>query len=173
MHGLAASLAQSQLRSVYKTRIEVNDLRLVLRRLVLDYELDDFLYYGREPYQDAGVYEVEHSVEHRDAVHERSLLIHIHKPHDILNQVHEGMEENQCPDDAEHVEEGMGQCCPLGIHVAHGGGDIGSYCGSDVLAQHHRCGHVEVYPPHIQHYERQRYRRAGRLQNKGHHRAQQ
>ena len=113
-----------------------------------------------EPDQDERRDDIEHGMEHGDAVRQRGdegFLRGGVRPGEIdrnrvgkaqgfdgdAHQLDERIEEEQRQDDAEQVEQEMGPGRAFRALVRHGGGDVGGHRGAQVAAQDHGRRHGE------------------------------
>ena len=128
------------------------------------------LYLGDKPDEDSGVHHVEGRVEGRQGERKlhRTLAFggRIH-PHDATDHAHEGEEQGEHPQYAEHIEEQVRHCRPAGLGIGGHGREVGGHRGADVLSHNEGYALKDGNGAGRTEYHRDGHQRSGRLHEGG------
>ena len=70
-----------------------------------------------------------------------------------INKSHKRMENNQYPDNAEHIEYQVRQRCPFGLRIGSKSSQISGNSSTDILTQHQCRSKFETNPTISTHYQ--------------------
>ena len=159
-----AGLDKGQLRSRDQTIVNVLDATVRIRFrifLVFDDGCHDLFDEFGEPDHNESVDDVEYSMEHGNAIDHRRGFIYVHPGDNPLDKADKRMEDGQNPQDAENIENRVGQCGAPGVRIPDCSRDIGRDGGADILSQDHGSRHIKLQPSHVEKYKGKRDSRTG------------
>ena len=126
------------------------EILFLIHFLGFDHPAYETLNLRDKPDEDEGVGHIERGME--GSQHEAQLsgvgqehaglhgfLLHRHVvAYPAAHHIYKGTEHEQNPDDAKHIEEHVGQCCPSSLSIGRKGCQVGGDGGADVLTHHQR-----------------------------------
>ena len=100
-------------------------------------------------------------MEHGNAIDHRRGFIYAHLGYNPLDKADKRMEDGQNPQDAENIENRVGQCGAPGVRIPDCSRDIGRDGGADILSPDHGSRHIKLQPSHVEKYKGKRDSRTG------------